>query len=149
VKEHCHFEDFAVGDVFHLGTVTATEEELVEFARRYDPQPFHVDAELARATPFGGLVASGWQTLALVTRPLVDRLLTRTAACGSPGVEKIRWPTPLRPGDVLKIRATVVAARRSVKHAARGTLKVHLEAVNQRGQLAASFLFYQLVECRS
>jgi acyl dehydratase len=101
------FEDFTPGRVFELGSVEVTEHEIIEFAARYDPQPFHVDPDAAAETIFGGLIASGWHTCSMCMRLLVDGLLSRSTSLGSPGMEQIRWTTPVRPGDQLTARSTV------------------------------------------
>ncbi len=107
-----YWEDFAVGDVTELGSVDVTEREIVEFAERYDPQPFHVDPEAAVDGPFGGLIASGWHTAALFMGLFVRGILLDAASMGSPGVEQLRWTAPVRPGDRLTGRVTVTDARR-------------------------------------
>ncbi len=109
-----HFEDFPVGRVRELGpTAPLTREQIVEFARQYDPQRFHVDEAAARESAFGGLVASGWMTCGLAMRLYVDEVLSRAASQGSPGVEKVRWTKPVRPGDTLRLRVQVLEARPS------------------------------------
>src|SRR6266576_5549410 len=108
-----YWEDFQVGEVAELGPVTVTEEEIVEFGRRFDPQPFHVDPEAAKESPFGGLIASGWQTTALFMGMFVRAVLLDSASLGSPGVEEIRWTAPVRPGDTLTGRSTVTEVQPS------------------------------------
>ncbi len=102
-----HWEDFHVGDVTELGTVEVTEEDVIAFATRFDPQPFHIDPEAAKESPFGGLIASGWHTTALFMGLFVRGILLDSASLGSPGVEAIRWTAPVRPGDTLTGRVTV------------------------------------------
>ena len=130
-----YFEDFTAGDVLELGSVTVTEEEITEFASRYDPQPFHVDAEAAKAGPFGGLVASGWHTTALFMGLYVRAILLDSASLGSPGIDEIRWTAPVRPGDTLTGRSTVDETRPSAKNPGRGTLFTTNEVFNQDGTL--------------
>ena len=127
------FEDFAPGDEFELGPVEVTEAEIVEFAARYDPQPFHLDPEAARDSLFGGLVASGWHTTGLFMGMYVREVLNDSASLGSPGVEEIRWLAPVRPGDVLRARSTIVETRPSSKDPQRGTVFTHNEVLNQNG----------------
>jgi acyl dehydratase len=127
------FEDFAVGDVSEFGPVTVTEAEIVEFAQRYDPQPFHVDPDAAAASPFGGLVASGWHTMALFMGMYVRGALLDSASLGSPGVEELRWLGPVRPGDELRGRSTVTDVRASATNPRRGTVFTTNEVVNQDG----------------
>ena len=129
------FEDFAVGDVSEFGPVTVTETEIVEFAERYDPQPFHVDPDAAAASPFGGLIASGWHTMALFMGMYVRGVLLDSASLGSPGVEELRWLAPVRPGDELRGRSTVTDVRASSTNPRRGTVFTTNEVVNQDGTL--------------
>jgi acyl dehydratase len=126
------FEDFEPGQVYELGSRTVTEAELVEFARQWDPQPFHVDPEAARESVFGGLIASGWQTGAIWMRMYVDTMLG-SAARGSPGIEELRWLAPVRPGDRLAGRLTVLETTPSATRADRGTVRILGEMVNQDG----------------
>ncbi|MGH3099325.1 MAG: MaoC family dehydratase [Streptosporangiales bacterium] len=128
-----YWEDFAAGQVYELGSTTVTAEEIIEFASRWDPQPFHVDAEAAAASSFGGLCASGWHTVAMYMRLYVDNLLTHTASQGSPGVDEVRWLEPVRPGDTLFAVATVEETRPSASRANRGTILVRWEMHNQAG----------------
>ena len=130
-----YFEDFRPGDVTELEPVTVSAEEIVEFASRYDPQPFHVDPEAAKASAFGGLVASGWHTVALFMGSFVRTVLLDSASMGSPGVEEIRWLAPVRPGDTLHPRATVEDARASATRTGRGTIFTLCEVFNQHGTL--------------
>ena len=135
-----HFEDFAVGQVFEFGDATVTEAEIVLFARRYDPQPFHVDAEAAADGPFGGLIASGWHTASIFMRMYVDAVLADTVGMGSPGVEEVRWLVPVRPGDTLRGRATILEATPSAKRADRGTIRARFETLNQRDEIVMRML---------
>ena len=127
-----YFEDFAAGQVYELGSRTVTEDEIVDFARQWDPQPFHVDAEAAKQSVFGGLIASGWQTGAIWMRMYVDAVLG-SAARGSPGIEELRWLAPVRPGDTLSGRLTVLEATPSATKPDRGTIRIRGEMVNQDG----------------
>ncbi|MDQ6782906.1 MAG: MaoC family dehydratase [Actinomycetota bacterium] len=129
------FEDFPVGTRVDLGTFTLTAADVVAFGSRYDPQPFHTDPAQAASGPFGGLVASGWQTAASVMRLYVDAILTGTDSRGSPGIENLRWLKPVRPGDVIAAVVTVVDARRSTKTKGRGTLRLEWEARNGDGDM--------------
>jgi acyl dehydratase len=130
-----YFEDFQVGDMSEVGPVTVSEAEIVEFAQRFDPQPFHVDREAAAASPFGGLIASGWHTTALFMGMFVRGVLLESASLGSPGVEEIRWTAPVRPGDTLRARSTVTDVRDSSKDPRRGTVVTTNEVYNQDGVL--------------
>ena len=126
------FEDFAPNQVYELGSRTVTEDELVDFARKWDPQPFHVDPEAAKESVFGGLIASGWQTGAIWMRLYVDTMLG-SAARGSPGIEELRWLAPVRPGDTLSARLTVLETTPSVTRPDRGTVRIRGEMLNQDG----------------
>ena len=129
-----YFDDYLPGATYDCGSVSVSEDEIVSFARQFDPQPFHVDPAAAARGPFGGLVASGWHTAALVMRQLVDHYLPEEASLGSPGLDEMRWPDPVRPGDTLRVRASVVEARRSLSKPDRGIMKTAIEAVNQDGR---------------
>ena len=133
-----YWEDFELGQVTELGPVTVTAEEIVEFARRYDPQPFHVDEAAARSGPFGGLVASGWHTAAVFMGMFVRRILLDSASHGSPGVEELRWTAPVRPGDTLTARVTVTGVQPSSTNPKRGTVFTASEVFNQDGTLVMS-----------
>ncbi len=134
-----YFEDFQVGESTELGSVTVSEAEIVEFAERFDPQPFHVDAEAAQASPFGGLIASGWHTTALFMGLFVRAILLDSASLGSPGVEEIRWTAPVRPGDTLTARSTITDLQPSSRDPERGTVYTTNEVFNQDGVLAMTF----------
>jgi acyl dehydratase len=127
------WEDFKVGERSEMGRHTFGEEEIVAFARQFDPQPFHLDAQAARGTPFGGLIASGWHTCAVGMRLMVDQYIGRTVSLGSPGIEDIRWLRPVRAGDTLTYSRTVTETRASTTRAGVGLVKHRWEAVNQSG----------------
>ena len=133
-----YFEDFEEGQVFELGEKTLAKEEIVAFAREYDPQPFHVDEEAAGASAFGGLIASGWHTAAVFMRLYADAVLRRAASMGSPGVEELRWLKPVRPGDTLSARLTVLDATPSASRPGRGTVYFVSEVRNGRGEKVMS-----------
>lgn len=128
-----YFEDFSAGSVFELGSVTVTEAAIIDFASQFDPQPFHVDPAAALDSSFGGLVASGWHTCAMWMRLYVDALLTDSSSQGSPGVEELRWRAPVRPGDTLTGRMTVVDAQPSSTKPMRGTVFTESTMTNQDG----------------
>jgi len=135
-----YFEDFRVGETGALGTHTITEVEIVAFARKYDPQPFHVDPEAARATFFGGLIASGWHTCAILMRLSVEAARREEAAgTGSPGVDSCRWLKPVRPGDRLSARTEVLEAWPS-RSKPFGFVRRRLEMLNQHGQIVLSLV---------
>ena len=130
-----YFEDFQIGEVSELGPVSVSEAEIVEFAERFDPQPFHIDPEAAQASPFGGLIASGWHTTALFMGMFVRGVLFDSASLGSPGVEEIRWTAPVRPGDTLRGRSTVSDVQPSATNPRRGTVITANEVLNQDGEV--------------
>lgn len=102
------FEAVPIDETREFGTYEVTREEIIQFGEAYDPQAFHVDPEAARESMFGGLIASGWHTGAMTMRMIVDNYLRESGAMGSPGLDELRWPAPVRPGDVLRVRAEVV-----------------------------------------
>jgi acyl dehydratase len=129
-----HFEDFAEGQIYELGEVTVGEDEIVEFARRYDPQPFHVDREAAKHSIFGGLIASGWHTGSLYMGLLVRGMLRESRSLGSAGIDEMRWLKPVRPGDTLRARVTITGVKPSERHPERGTVFTLGEMFNQSGE---------------
>lgn len=126
-----YFDDFVIGQTFELGSVTVTEADIIDFATRYDPQPFHVDTEAAKASPFGGLIGSGWHTAAMFMRLLADGLLNGSSSQGASGIEALRWLAPVRPGDTLRGRYTVEDATPSATKPNRGTVHFLSEMLNQ------------------
>lgn len=135
-----YFEDFSAGEVVDLGTVRVTRDEIIAFARQYDPQPFHVDPDAAAThATFGGLIASGWQTAGLYMRLFVESVLGQTESLGSPGVDTLRWLLPVRPGDVLRGRYTVLSTRLSESRPDRGIVRSRAEMLNQHGELVMRF----------
>ena len=130
-----YWEDFAPGQVRETGGHSLSEEEIIEFAKKYDPQPFHIDKEKARQSHFGGLIASGWQTAGLCMRMLCDLYLLEAASMGSPGVDDVRWVRPVRPGDTLRLKSTVVETRASASRPDMGTVRSRSEVYNQHGEL--------------
>lgn len=125
------FEDFVVGQVVELGSVTVTADEIIEFATRFDPQLFHTDPDAAAESSFGGLIASGWHTGSLWMRLYADALLLDADSRGSPGVEEIRWRAPVRPGDTLTGTITIRDARPSESDPTRGTVVIDSVMTNQ------------------
>ncbi len=130
-----YFEDFKPGDVIELGSRTISKERILAFAREFDPQPFHTDEEAAKRSIYGGLLASGWHTGSLLMRILNDGLLKDTASLGSPGVDELRWLKPVRPGDVLSARMTVLESIPSRSKPDRGLIRSLMELRNQHGEV--------------
>ena len=142
-----YFEDYALGTTYDCGSVSIDQAGIIAFAKEFDPQPFHVDLAAAAAGPFGGLIASGWHTAVLVMRLLVEQYLSEEASLGSAGLDELRWPHPVRPGDTLRARATVIESRRSLSKPDRGIIKTLVEAVNQDGRpvMRATAINFMLV----
>jgi acyl dehydratase len=130
-----HFEDFPPGEILEFGDRLVTAEEIVEFAREFDPQPFHLDPDAAKDTQAGGLIASGWHTSAMLMRVCCDEFILRTASEGAPGCEEIRWIAPVRPNDRLRIRRTTLATRASRSRPAIGIVDFLFEVFNQTDEL--------------
>ncbi len=135
-----YFDDFVVGEVIELGSVKVTEEAIIEFARQFDPQSFHVDPIAAKESTFGGLIASGWHTCALYMRLMCDGMLGDSSSQGSPGMEELRWLAPVRPADMLAARFTVLEARRSSTKPHRGTVTFRSEMLNQDGEVVLGMM---------
>ena len=130
-----YFEDYVPGTTVDCGSFSLSEAEIIAFAKEYDPQPFHVDPVAAKDGPFGGLIASGWHTTSMMMRQLVDSYVSPESSLGAAGVDELRWPKPVRPGDTLHVRATVLEARRSSSKPDRGIVKTLMELTNQDGDL--------------
>jgi acyl dehydratase len=130
-----YFEDFPAGDVRESAPRTVTREEMLTFARAYDPQPFHLDEAAAQRSIYGGLIGSGWLTVAVMMRLLWDTLLQDAVSLGSPGADEIRWLKPVRPGDTLRARFTVVEGVPSRSRPDRGVLRTFTEMLNQRDEV--------------
>ncbi|HSN31233.1 MAG TPA: MaoC family dehydratase [Ideonella sp.] len=142
------FEDYVPGAVHEFGAVPVTELEIVEFARRYDPQDMHTDTAKAAASRFGGLIASGWLTCGLMMRMYTEHYLSANASLASPGIDELRWPAPVRPGDVLGMRVTIIEARRSKSKPDRGLVRSAIEVLNQRGEVVMTMTAMNLIGCR-
>ncbi|MFH0960448.1 MAG: MaoC family dehydratase, partial [Pseudomonadota bacterium] len=121
-----YFEDYVAGTVHNFGSITVEESEIVDFARRFDPQPFHTDPQLAKDSIYGGLIASGWHSASLMMRLFVQHYLSHVASLGSPGVDELRWLKPVRPGDVLSLRITVSEVIRSRSKPDRGIVNSYV-----------------------
>jgi acyl dehydratase len=128
------WEDFPVGDVRDFGGLPVTREAMLEFARQFDPQPFHVDEDAARESLFGGLCASGWHTAAMAMRMMCDGYLLDSASLGSPGIDQLRWLRPVFPGDTLRVRMTVLAARPMASRPTVGLVQTRWDVRNQRDE---------------
>jgi acyl dehydratase len=144
-RENRYFEDYETGRVYEFGPATITEPEIIEFARRFDPQDMHIDPEKARKGRFGGLVASGWHTVGVAMRLYVDHFISAVASLASPGVDEVRWPNPVRPGDSIYIRVTILETIPSRTKTDRGVVRARLEAFNQKGEPVLSFIGLSIV----
>jgi acyl dehydratase len=127
------FEDFVPGTVTTYGAYKVTREEIIAFASRFDPQPMHLDEAAGAASILGGLAASGWHSCAMMMRMLADNILEGSTGMGAPGVDELKWLRPVRPGDVLSVRQTVLEARPSAKRADRGYVRFRFEMLTQKG----------------
>ena len=128
-----YWEDLTVGSTRELGSVSPTREQILDFARQFDPQPFHLDEAAARASVFGSLCASGWHTCAMAMRLMVDNFLSDAAALGSPGLESLKWTKPVFPGDTLSLRHIVVDRRPMNSRPDVGLVRTVWEMHNQHG----------------
>ena len=143
-----YFEDYLPGSVFEFGQISLTAGEIIEFARRFDPQFIHTDPEAAERGPFAGLIASGWHTASVMMRLFADHFLSRVASIVSPGVDELRWLSPVRPGDTLSIRVTVLEAKRSNSKPDRGSVRTFVEVFNQQNQVVMTLKGVNILRCR-
>jgi acyl dehydratase len=143
-----YFEDYIPGERHELGNYAVTESEIVSYARKYDAQSFHIDPDAARQSIYGGLIASGWHTGSIMMNLLAEHFISPRSSMGSPGVDEVRWPRPVRPGDVLRLRVLVIDARRSVSKPDRGLVRLRQECVNQRGEVVMSLTAMMFCRCR-
>ena len=142
------FEDFPVGQVMDYGSYHVTAEEIVSFAREFDPQPFHVDESAAKASMLGGLSASGWHICAIVMRMMVDGYFGRTASMGSTGIDEMKWLRPVFAGDRLSCRRTTLAGRVSAKRPDMGILTLRWELFDDKAEKKAEMTGINLVKVR-
>jgi acyl dehydratase len=144
-----YFEDYTPGAVYEYGHLTVTEEEIVAFARQFDPQPIHIDRAYADAGPFGGLIASGWHSAGLLMRLFAGHFLSRVASLASPGIDELRWAVPLRPGDTVRLRTTITETRPSRSKPDRGLVLTTAELLNQDDQCPVSMHPINILRRRS
>jgi acyl dehydratase len=133
------FDDYDPGVYEFDASATVDEAEIIAFAKKFDPQPFHVDPVAAAAGPFKGVIASGWHTIGLIMALLAEHYLSPASAMASPGVDEVRWPRPVRPGDQLRLRVTITDKRLSRSKPDRGLVFSHVEGLNQDGDVVVSF----------
>ena len=129
-----YWEDFKVGEVHQIGEKRVDKDEIIAFAKQFDPQPFHVDEAAAKASMYGGLIASGWHTVALVMRMMCDSYMLDSASLGSPGIDNLKWLKPVRPGDTIRAQRTTLEVRASASRPEMGLVKTRWEVSNQNGE---------------
>jgi acyl dehydratase len=144
-----YFEDYLQGAVYEYGYITVTEAEILDFATKFDPQPIHVDLEFAARGPFQGLIASGWHTAGIMMRMFADHVLSKVASLASPGIDELRWPAPVRPGDSLRLRCTFVETRRSRSKPDRGLVRTAAELINQDDETVLTLTAMNLIRARN
>jgi len=147
--EDRYFEDYEPGSVHEFGMIAVNEEGILAFGEQFDPQLFHTDPEGAKSTIYGGLIASGWHTASLMMHECVRYYLPRAASLGSPDVDELRWNLPVRPGDTLTVRATVLRATRSQSKPDRGIVESLFEVLNQKRDVVMSVKGVNFISCRS
>ncbi len=144
-----YFEDYVPGSVHEFGCITVDENEIISFAKRFDPQTFHTDPEAAKHSIYGGLIASGWHSASLMMRLFVDHYLSHVASLGSPGVDELHWLKPVRPGNTLSLRITVSETKRSRSKPDRGIVYSYVEALNQDGDVVMTMKALNFISCRN
>ena len=143
-----YFEDYVEGDVHRFGTIAVEADEIIAFAKRFDPQTMHTDPEAAKRSPFGGLIASGWHTAGLMMRLYVEHYLTHVASLASPGLDELRWLKPVRPGDMLSLRVTVLKTVPSKSKPDRGAVTSFIEVINLAGEMVMTFRIVNIIAKR-
>jgi acyl dehydratase len=133
-----YFEDISIGDKTVGGTTTVDKEEILAFARKFDPQFFHVDEDAAEKSIYGGIIASGWHTGAMLMRMMVDSMVNKRAGLGSPGFDDLRWILPVRPGDILRFESTVIETRKSASRPDMGVIRAQVYVINQNDEKVMS-----------
>ena len=144
-----YWEDFKVGEVHQIGEKLVDKAEIIAFAKQFDPQPFHVDEAAAKASIYGGLIASGWHTVALVMRMMCDSYLLDTASLGSPGIDNLKWLKPVRPGDTIRAQRTTLEVRASASRPEMGLVKTRWEVFNQNGEPVMTMEGYNMFRRRN
>ncbi len=144
-----YFEDYVEGDVHSFGRIAVEADEIIEFAKRFDPQAFHTNPEAAKRTPFRGLIASGWHTVGLMMRLYVEHYLTHVASLASPGIDELRWLKPVRPGDMLSVRVTVLKATPSRSKPDRGAVTSFIEVFNEAGEAVMTLRAVNMIARRT
>lgn len=140
-----YLDDLQPGQQFVTGGITLTESEIIDFAWRYDPQRFHIDVNAAAASPYGGLIASGFQSVLICFRLFMQSGVLAESSLGSPGIDDLRWLAPVRPGDTLHAAVEVMAVRASASKPDRGIARLKYQAINQRGETVLGFVINHLM----
>jgi len=144
-----YWEDFKAGEVHQIGEKRLDKDEIVAFGRQFDPQPFHVDEAAAKASMYGGLIASGWHTVALVMRMMCDSYMLDSASLGSPGIDNLKWLRPVRPGDTIRAQRTTLEVRASASRPEMGLVKTRWEVFNQNGEQVMTMEGYGMFRRRN
>ena len=145
MRKKYYWEDFKKNGKISLGFKSISKDEIIDFAKKYDPQYFHTNEEKAKESQFNGLIASGWQTCCIVMKLMCDSYLLETDSMGSPGLENVKWLKPVRPNDTLEVFRTILETRKSSTKKNLGILKLLFEAFNQNGELVFSTVTIQMV----
>ena len=148
-KPELYWEDFPVGEVTEFGSYQVTRDELIAFASEFDPQPFHLNEEIAKTSLLGGLATSGWHNCAIAMRMMWDGYLYKTASMGAPGVEEVRWRKPVYPGEVLSMRRTTLETRRSRSRPEMGLVKFAWDMFNHKGEVKMTMQGWAMFACRT
>jgi len=143
-----YLEDLKIGDRFGSDTIEVTEQSIFEFARQFDPQPFHLDADAARQSIFKELTASGWHTAAMSMRLFVTGEFKPVGGSIGLAVDELRWPQPVRPGDVLKLETEILDVRKSRSKPDRGIIRIRNVTTNRRGEIVQTFMAFVMVRRR-
>lgn len=143
-----YFEDYLPGSMYEFGRVAVSAEDIIAFATRWDPQPIHTDPDFSATGPFGGLIASGLHTTGICMQMFVTHYLPHVASLASPGMDELRWPAPVRPGDLLHLRTTIVSARLSQSKPDRGLVQTQTELFNQRDEMVLHLLAVNILRRR-
>jgi acyl dehydratase len=144
-----YWEDFKVGETHQIGEKRVDKGDIIAFAKQFDPQPFHVDEAAAKASLYGGLIASGWHTVALVMRMMCDSYMLDAASLGSPGIDNLKWLMPVRPGDTIRAQRTTLEVRASASRPEMGLVKTRWEVFNQNGEQVMTMEGYGMFRRRS
>lgn len=147
MKKQLWFENYVPRTVHEFGSIFMDKEKIIAFASEFDPQPFHIDMEVAEKSEFGGLIASGWHTAAATMRLLVDHFLSESSSLGSPGIDELRWLKPVRPSETLRVRVTILDTRKSKSKPDRGFVRSKIETLNSKEETVMSLIATTIVLC--